>query len=556
MTTQRGDGATALGPVTARNLARLVEASSEVAVFLGLDTQPAGLPPMDPSSIAHKLQVYRDWMAELKALDVSHLSPSARFDIRAFAGHLSLYRYVIQDLARWRHNPDVVSSLGELCFILLVRPRETEEQRFAELLAKLEGVPAYLDGARSRLGTLDAVWADTADRVCLRMEGLWTSVAGAARRSVGGALADEIAAAAARAGEAVEAYRRWLSDVPNREEGLWILGDDRFAELVSLKGLGLDVDDIREIGEYYLAHLRDKRRMLARSLCGSDDVAVARRRARRPVPESFEHALEQIRGVASESRTFLETHALVPLPEGEELAVMQTPDFLAPLIPFAAMMEAGVYETQQRSVYMVTPPESGDLSDLALTRFAGIAVHEGYPGHHLQHAHAHRNTSVYRNNPFTGFPADGSARYGLDLVEGWAHYCEEMMKNHGFHDSLESRFLMVEDQLFRAVRILIDVDLSRGRMQMAEAEQMLMSEVGVPEPAARAEVRRYTTSPTYQMCYLLGKHKIEEFRKEVHTLLGAGFDDLEFHRLILDAGCVPVEMIRESFLATLPSGDA
>jgi len=556
VTTQIGEGSTALGPVTARNLARLVEVSPEVAVFLGLDSEPAGLPTMDPEGIATKLQVYRDWMAELKALDVAHLGPSERFDVRAFSAHLSLYRYVVQDLARWRHNPDVVSSLGELCFVLLVRPRETEEQRFEELLAKLEDVPAYLQGVRSRLGTLDTVWADTANRVCLRMEGLWTSIAAAARQSVGGTLADPVAQAATRAGEAVDAYRRWLAEGPDREEGLWVLGDDRFAELVSLKGLALTVAEIRDIGEYYLAHLRSQRRMLARSLCGSDDVAVARRRARTPVPASFEQALEQIRGVASDSRVFVEQKGLVPLPEGEELVVMQTPDFLAPLIPFAAMMEAGVYERQQRSVYLVTPPQSGDLSDLALTRFAGIAVHEGYPGHHLQHAHAHRNTSVYRNNPFTGFPADSSVRYGLDLVEGWAHYCEEMMKNHGFHDSLESRFLMVEDQLFRAVRILIDVDLSRGRMSMAEAQQFLMSEVGVPEPAARAEVRRYTTSPTYQMCYLLGKHKIEEFRKEVRTLMGVGFDDLEFHRLILDAGCVPVEMIRESFLATLPLGDA
>jgi uncharacterized protein (DUF885 family) len=220
------------------------------------------------------------------------------------------------------------------------------------------------------------------------------------------------------------------------------------------------------------------------------------------------------------------------------------------------MLEAGVYEKIQRSVYMVTPPSSGDLSDLALNRFSGIAVHEGYPGHHLQHAHAHRNTSVYRNNPFAGFPRDPAARFGLDLVEGWAHYCEEMMKNYGFHDSLEARYLMVEDQLFRAVRILIDVDLSRGRMSMGEAQRMLTDEVGVAPATASAEIRRYTTSPTYQLCYLLGKHKIERFREEVRSLMGVGFEDLEFHRLVLDAGCVPVEMIRESFLASLPQGDA
>jgi uncharacterized protein (DUF885 family) len=106
------------------------------------------------------------------------------------------------------------------------------------------------------------------------------------------------------------------------------------------------------------------------------------------------------------------------------------------------------------------------------------------------------------------------------------------------------------------VRILIDVDLSRGRMSMGEAQRMLTDEVGVAPATASAEIRRYTTSPTYQLCYLLGKHKIERFREEVRSLMGVGFEDLEFHRLVLDAGCVPVEMIRESFLASLPQGDA
>ena len=556
MTTPRSKGSEALQRVTASNLARLVEIGPEVGVFLGLDSAPAGLPSLHTDGIAHRLSIYRDWMAELKALDLAGLAPSERLDVRAFAGHLSLYRYVIQDLARWRHNPDVVSSLGELFFTLLVRPRDSEEQRFTEILARLQDVPRFLDDVRSRLTVLDTVWAETADQVCLRMRGLWESIAAAAAHAVDGALLAEIEAAARKAAAAVVDYRAWLAAFPHREEGLWILGDERFEELVGLKGLAMTVDEIREVGEYYLEDLRAKRTELARSLCESGDVAEARSRARRPVPADFGQALEQIRGVASDSRRFLRERELVPLPDGEELVVMQTPDFLAPLIPLAAMLEAGVYEKIQRSVYMVTPPASGDLSDLALNRFSGIAVHEGYPGHHLQHAHAHRNTSVYRNNPFAGFPRDPAARFGLDLVEGWAHYCEEMMKNYGFHDSLEARYLMVEDQLFRAVRILIDVDLSRGRMSMGEAQRMLTDEVGVAPATASAEVRRYTTSPTYQLCYLLGKHKIERFREEVRSLMGVGFDDLEFHRLVLDAGCIPVEMIRESFLASLPQGIA
>ena len=199
---------------------------------------------------------------------------------------------------------------------------------------------------------------------------------------------------------------------------------------------------------------------------------------------------------------------------------------------------------------MVTPPEDGDLLGLSRPRFSGIAVHEGYPGHHLQHSLAHRACSLYRNNPFVGFPVDGAARFGLDLVEGWAHFCEEMMKDQGFHDTPQSRYWMVEDQLFRAVRILVDIDLSRGRMSSAEAAGFLCDELGMPRSGAEAEVRRYTTSPTYQLCYLLGKHKIEQLRDEVRTSEGESYSDRRFHEMVLAEGCIPVEMIRERCLAS------
>lgn len=534
-----------LDRITRTHIDALVRVSPETGVFLGVEGT-RGLPAMGLDGVQARLAVYRDWLRDLRSLDRAELDPSQRLDIDAFAAHFELYSYLIGDLGRWRHNPDAVSPLGELFFVLLTEYRSCEEERFVDLLGRLEDVPAYLRGVRSQLTVLDETWADIALRVCGRMAGLWQNVADQAARAVGRALAADVERAARKAADAVEEYRGWLDTTPPREAGLWVLDDAEFDRLLSLKRLGMDAAEIKALGTEYLHLFRQRRGELARRLVPDGSVDQARRVASADLPSSYAEALERVRQLVTDSRAFVERRGLAPMPDREELTVLQTPDFFVPIIPFAAMLQASVFTPFQRSVYLVTPPADGDLMGLCAARFSGIAVHEGYPGHHLQHVLAHRGCSVYRNNPFIGFPVDGAGRFGLDLVEGWAHYCEEMLKDHGFMDSPASRFWMVEDQLFRAVRILIDVDLSRGRMEPEAAAQMLVDEVGMSRAGAEAEVRRYTTSPTYQLCYLLGKHLIEQLRDDVRGQLGA--DDAGFHARVLAEGAIPIEMIRERLL--------
>ena len=531
--------------ITREHIDALVRVSPETGVFLGVEGT-TGLPAMGPDGVQARLAVYRDWLRDLKRLDRTGLDAAQRLDIDAFAAHFELYRYLIEDLGRWRHNPDAVSPLGELFFVLLTEYRASEEERFEDLLGRLRDVPAYLRGVRAQLTVLDETWADIALRVCGRMAGLWQSVADQAARSVGPSLAADVERAARTAADSDAEYRGWLDATPPRRAGLWVLDDAEFDQLLSLKRLGMDAAEIKALGTEYLHRFRARRGDLARQLVADGSVDRARRVASADLPDSYAEALQRVRALVRDSRAFVERRQLAPMPDREELTVLQTPDFFVPIIPFAAMLQASVFTPFQRSVYLVTPPPDGDLMGLCEARFSGIAVHEGYPGHHLQHVAAHRGCSVYRNNPFIGFPADGAGRFGLDLVEGWAHYCEEMLKDHGFMDSPASRFWMVEDQLFRAVRILVDVDLSRGHMAPEAAAQMLVDEVGMNRAGAEAEVRRYTTSPTYQLCYLLGKHLIERLRDDVRGQLGV--DDAGFHQRVLAEGSIPIALIRERLL--------
>jgi uncharacterized protein (DUF885 family) len=122
-----------------------------------------------------------------------------------------------------------------------------------------------------------------------------------------------------------------------------------------------------------------------------------------------------------------------------------------------------------------------------------------------------------------------------------------MMAEKGFITDLESRLIQVNDVIWRAVRIIVDVKLSRGEMSFEEAVGMLVKETGMSEEAATAEVKRYTQTPGYPLSYLLGKHLILKLKNELKQKMGSRFDEKSFHDTITANGYLPISMLRKIF---------
>jgi hypothetical protein len=343
---------------------------------------------------------------------------------------------------------------------------------------------------------------------------------------------DVLAEAGKGAAASAEDHRRWLEALTDAEtcEGHWLLSEQNYTRLLELKHLGLSIDEVEAIGQQQLA-LRIAQRDQHAPPSG-------------PAPSSFEEAMGGIRSVVEESLRFVQARDFATFPEGEELLLRETPSFLRPIIPFAALLSAGPLDVVQRSVYLVSEPADGDLRELRLARITGVAVHEVYPGHHLQLSAANQRTSLLRAR-IVGAPGlGGEAALGTDLVEGWAHYVEEKMQNEGFGCLPGTAWVLRNDQVWRAVRILIDVRMCRGRMAPEEAIAMLVEHAGLSKPSAEAEVRRYTSNPSYQLCYLIGKLKLERLKDDLLQRWGDSGSERRFHDTVLEAGCIPVEMLR------------
>ncbi|MCK5547814.1 MAG: DUF885 family protein, partial [Thermoplasmata archaeon] len=103
------------------------------------------------------------------------------------------------------------------------------------------------------------------------------------------------------------------------------------------------------------------------------------------------------------------------------------------------------------------------------------------------------------------------------------------------------------DAVWRAARIIIDVNLSTGKMKFDEAVDMLVREVGMGRDEAEGEIKRYTQGPSYNISYLLGKHLIKELKAKVAKGMGDRFTEKFFHDTILYSGSLPITFFEKVF---------
>jgi uncharacterized protein (DUF885 family) len=252
---------------------------------------------------------------------------------------------------------------------------------------------------------------------------------------------------------------------------------------------------------------------------------------------TFVDALGEYRDAMDRARAFVVDKGLATPPAEDHLNVIETPSFIRHLIPFAAYYEPAKFDPSPVGTYIVTPPSSPEMMrEHNRSSITNTSVHEAYPGHHLQLSAAITNPSLVRL--FSG---------AAEFAEGWAFYCERMMREAGFDDTPKGWYIVHTDAIWRATRIILDVQLHRGGISFDEAVDRLIAETGFERPAAVAEIKRYTMSPTQPLSYLFGRHMIERLKADVQARQGADFDLRRFHDTLLYGGTMPVSYARRLF---------
>ncbi len=142
-----------------------------------------------------------------------------------------------------------------------------------------------------------------------------------------------------------------------------------------------------------------------------------------------------------------------------------------------------------------------------------LAVHEGYPGHHVQFWHLERSGA---EPPPPPLDAEGPAtRRNHFYIEGWALYAELLMIEQGYYRTPAELLGAWRSILHRAVRAAIDAELHTGVIDENTARERYRTELSLTADAAATEVRRHLSLPASKASYLVGMLQILELRRLV-----------------------------------------
>jgi uncharacterized protein (DUF885 family) len=188
-----------------------------------------------------------------------------------------------------------------------------------------------------------------------------------------------------------------------------------------------------------------------------------------------------------------------------------------------------------------------DLPSRSTWEETTLFLHEGEPGHHFQISLAQENKALPAFMRFGGNTA---------YVEGWALYSETLGYDMGFYKDPYARFGTLNDEMLRAMRLVVDTGLHTKGWTRDQAIEYMLSHSGMSKTDATAEVERYIAIPSQATAYKIGALTIQRLRKEAVAALGPKFDIREFHAQVLDSGALPMAILEQKIRRWIASKKA
>jgi len=306
----------------------------------------------------------------------------------------------------------------------------------------------------------------------------------------------------------------------------------------------IPLDKLLAIGEATLKRDQDAFRAAARKIDAKKAPAEVMKALSDDHPTEAD-LIPSARRTIEKARRFLVDKKIVAIPSEVRPTVRETPPY-ARNGSFASMDTPGAYETKAtEAFYYVTPPEkdwTARQKEEHLRLFNApvmqiITIHEAFPGHYIQFLYAKQYPTKVRKLTYCG-----------SNVEGWAHYCEQMVVEEGYGDGdPKIRLAQLSEALLRDCRFVVGIKLHTQGMTVEEGAKFFERQ-GFQEPStAYEEARRGAYNPTY-LYYTLGKLQIYKLREDYRKAKGADYTLETFHNEFVRQGGIPIKLIRRILL--------
>lgn len=175
-----------------------------------------------------------------------------------------------------------------------------------------------------------------------------------------------------------------------------------------------------------------------------------------------------------------------------------------------------------------------DMTAMPLWDLESTTYHEAAPGHHMQISIAQE---------LTGIPLFRTQYGSTAYVEGWGLYTEILSKEMGFYTDPYSDMGRLNNEMWRAVRLVVDTGIHSKGWTEEQAVKYFMDNSPTPQAAIEAEIRRYFVWPGQATAYKIGMIKIQELRALAQKELGDKFTMAGFHDTVLGGGALPLPVL-------------
>jgi uncharacterized protein (DUF885 family) len=176
-----------------------------------------------------------------------------------------------------------------------------------------------------------------------------------------------------------------------------------------------------------------------------------------------------------------------------------------------------------------------NLPSRPLYNLTALTLHESAPGHAFQMplAREHKQQPDFRQHTYL-------SAYG----EGWALYCELLGLEMGMYDTPYDRFGMLNYQIWRAARLVVDTGIHSQGWSRDRAIAYFRDYTALPQHEIDTEVDRYIAWPAQALSYYLGEDAIIKSRAKAEKALGSKFNVRAFHDTVLELGSVPIPVLQ------------
>lgn len=521
---------------------------------VGLHQYDTQLEDYSAATAAKQTAALHAMLTKLEAVPADALDAPVAADRDILLNAIRSQLLSLETIRMTEKNPDTYSSgVTNSIFTIMERAYAPLNTRLRAAVEREKLIPAVFLEARKNLKNPPSIYTDIA------LEQIDGNIA-FFQRDVPLAFADatDPAAKAAFARtnaaviEALKSYAAWLkTDLLPRSNGDFRIGADTYRKKLQYDEMvDLPLDKLLAVNE---ANMRANQAEFARIAKEVDATktplqVLAQLATIHPAPDKL---LDAFRDSFTSEIAFLKSHRILTLPSDVRPMLEETPPF-ARATTSASMDLPGAFETgSTRAYFNVTLPDktwtpqhiAEHMAEFNVGTIVSTSVHEAYPGHYTQFLWQPQ------------FPSKIRKLLGANTnIEGWAHYCEQMMLDEGYvtpgGDAREQKLIrlgQLQDALLRNARFTVGIKMHTEGWTTNQAETYFVTEGYQSPSVATMETRRGASDATY-LYYTLGKLEILKLREDMKSRQGAAFRLGDFHDQFMLQGFAPIRVIRKAML--------